>query len=129
MATLTGTIVLGLMNLSTALCSVAEMENLIDVAIDTLNLFGAPTIDYMTGTTPTKTITLTSKQRGSVLLVVRNIYYGLFRGKDTVSAGGVTITASDVLANPEIVKLIKLAAKKLQTVSFGVGEDTSGLGS
>ena len=99
-----------------------QAEYILDLAIDTLNLFGA-SLSNMSGTEGSKTVELTSKQRGSVFHAARAIYFGFFKEIKTATIAGVAITVSDLVSNPEVVKLIKEAARRLEAktaIPFGV---------
>ena len=104
-----------------------NMEYVLDMAINTLNLFGAEAIDNMSGDAGSKTVTLTSKQQGGVFLAAQIIYEQMFKDRGNVGIGGVTVTTADLLANPVVMSTIEKIAKKLSTVNFHVAEDTSGL--
>lgn len=106
--------------------STTNMEYVLDLAIDTLNLYGAESIDNMSGGPP-KTVTLTSKQRGGVFHLARVIYFEFFKDRRSASGGGINVTAIELLANPTVMSAVEKIAKKLSTVDFHVGEDTSGL--
>jgi hypothetical protein len=130
MVSVTAATLKGVMDLADAIISDTEMEGIIDLAVDVLNLYGAPDLANMSGTAGTKTLSLTSKEKAAVFLVARDIYYGFFEDKESVSVGGVSVTTSDVLSNAELKATIQLAAKKLQhadELAFNVGEDTSGI--
>jgi len=107
--------------------SVQHAENILDLAIDTLNLYGAAAISNMSGAVGAKTVTLTSKQKGGVFHVARMIYYDFYKGVNHVSVTGITVTAAELLSNPAYVTTIKIVARRLATVKFAVGEDTSGI--
>ena len=104
------------------------MENLVNVAINVLNMFGADTIPNMDGGAPgAKTVTLTSKQAGGVFLAVRQIYDGMWKPRGTTSTRGDSLSIADVLANPTVVALLEKIASRLSEVAFVVAEDTSGI--
>jgi hypothetical protein len=108
--------------------SAENMENLVNVAINVLNMFGAATIPNMnSGAAGSKTVSLTSKQAGAVFLAVRMIYRGFWIGPKATGIAGMSLTEADVLANPTIVETIKLAAARLSSIAFKVAEDTSGI--
>lgn len=115
--------------LDDASISATNMENLVDSAIDLLNLFGAETISNMSGDAGAKTVTLTSKQHGGVVQAVRVIYMGVWRNLQIGSSGlqGQTMSTTDVLANPTVVTLIEKIAERLSEIPFIVAEDTSGI--
>ena len=81
----------------------------------------------MSGDAGSKTVTLTSKQQGGVFLAAQIIYEQMFKERGNVGMGGLTVTTTDLLANPVVVSTLQKIAKKLSTVYFHVGEDTSGL--
>jgi len=81
----------------------------------------------MTGDAGSKTVTLTSRQRGGVFHLARIIYFEFFKDRKGGSVGSFTITAIDLLANPTVMATVEKIAKKLGTVDFLVGEDTSGI--
>lgn len=105
--------------------SVETMEAIIDTAIETLTLEGASGLSYMSGSAGSKTVSLTVKQRAAVLFVARLIYHS--GDVKTVSAGGVTAAAVDLLADPEYARRIHRYAQRLSEVPFIVAEDTSGI--
>jgi len=108
--------------------SATNMENIVNIAINVLNMLGAATITNMNGgAAGSKTVTLTSKQAGAVFFTVRQIYDGFWKPRGTTVTQGRSITIADVLANPTIVETIRLAAQRLSSISFVVAEDTSGL--
>jgi len=102
------------MNLTTNDITAAETEALIDLAIDLLNLFSDAAMSNMSGVAGSKTVTLTAAQRGAVTLVTRDLYYSFFKDIETSTVGGVGVSPTDVLANPASVRLIRVAAKRLQ---------------
>ena len=108
--------------------SAENMENIVNVAINVLNMFGAATITNMNGGAPgAKTVTLTSKQAGGVFLAVRQIYDGMWKPRGTTSTRGDSLSVADVLANPTVVGLLEKIAHRLSEVAFVVAEDTSGI--
>ena len=113
--------------LNDASVSATNMENLVDIAINMLNMLGAETITNMAGGPGTKSVTLTSKQAGAVFIVVRQIYRGFWIGPKGSTTLGQSITEGDVLANPTIVATIEKVASRLSEVAFVVAEDTSGI--
>lgn len=107
-----------IMNLSTDDITAAETEALIDLAIDMLNLLADASITNMAGVAGAKTLTLTSIQNGAVMLVARDFYYSFYKDIETSAVGGVSVSPTDVLANPTSLNLIRLAAKKLTPKYF-----------
>jgi len=107
--------------------STTNMEYVLNFAIDTLNLNGATAISNMAGDAGSKTVTLTSRQRGGVFHVARIIYHETFKKMNAVNIATLTLTVPELLSNPTITSTIEKIAKKLSTVDFHVGEDTSGI--
>ena len=108
-----------------------NVEYIIDLAIDSLNIFGA-TLTNMTGTAGTKTVDLTSQQRGAVFIVAREIYNKFWKGAGTATTtGGFTVTVGDLLNDNDLASLLEKLGEKLAMssatagVAFVVGEDTS----
>lgn len=100
--------------------AVATAEQIIDIAIDTLNLFGAD-LPNMTGTAGTKTVSLESKEKGAVLLVARKIYYGFYKGATNVGIGGLSVTTPDVLGNASVLNFAKECASQLMEMDVSHG--------
>lgn len=103
------------------------LEAILDLAIDTLNLYGAA-INNMSGVAGEKTVTVTSKERGAVLQCARAVYYGFHERVENASAGGIAVSSSDLMSKPEIIGIIKEAAHRLEQhagVPFVVGEAES----
>jgi hypothetical protein len=110
-----------ILNLDPAIAA-ATMEKLIDLAINTLNLFGAD-LDNMTGTEGSKSTTVTSKEAGAIYITVRAIKYGFYDSIKDGSVAGMTISVTDLASNAEVLKTIKEAALMLQKVT----QKTSGI--
>jgi hypothetical protein len=124
MASVTATDFINVMGISD---TATDMEYVLDLAIDTLNLYGATAISNMAGDAGSKTVTLTSRQRGGVFHVARIIYHETFKKMNVVTVATLALTTPELLSNPTIVSTIEKIAKKLGTVDFLVGEDTSGI--
>jgi hypothetical protein len=88
-------------------------EKILDLAIDALNLFGNLEMSNMAGTAGSKTVNLNSGQKAAVFIVARAIFYGFYKELDTSNVGGVNMTTSDLMKDPETIKLIKDCAEKL----------------
>jgi hypothetical protein len=100
------------MNLNTTKLPAINTESVIDLAIDTLNLFGCE-LTNMAGTAGTKTVTLESNEKAAVFLVARMIYYSFYKSVDVASLGGINVTTNDLMKDPTAVQLIKDAADRL----------------
>lgn len=99
---------------STGDITATQLEQVIDLAIDALNLYNA-NIPNMTGTAGTKSVSLGSKQKGAVFLVARLVYYSFFKDLDKASLNSLTIDTVDLLSNPENRAQIKEAAEQLRS--------------
>lgn len=104
-----------------------NLEAILDLSIDTLNLYGA-VITNMTGAAGSKTVTLTSKEKAAVFIAARAVYYGFFKGIDSAAVSGLNVTNTDLMSNPAVLQTIKEAAHRLEQhegVPFHVGEASS----
>ncbi len=97
------------------------MELLIDLSVDVLNLFSGGSIPNMSGTAGTKTLSVTSAQRGAVFLVVRAVYYGFQKDLTGKTVGDISIQPADLLSNPKVLETIQLAATRLSPSSGASG--------
>ena len=109
----------------------SNLEAILDLAIDSLNIFGA-SLANLSGSP--LTVTLTSKERGAVLIVAREIYNKFYKGAGTVTTtGGFTVTIGDLLDDNDLAALLEKLGEKLAMsstsvgVAFSVAEDTSGI--
>ncbi len=110
MVTVTATDFQKVMNIQT---STTDLEYVLDLTIDGLNIFGA-SLSNMSGTIGTKTVNLTSIQRGAVFFVAREIYNKFYKGVGTATTtGGFTVTVGDVLNDTELVALLQKLGEKL----------------
>ena len=108
-----------------------NLEAILDLAIDSLNIFGA-SLANLSGSP--LTVTLTSKERGAVLIVAREIYNKFWKGAGTTTTtGGFTVTIGDILNDNDLVALLEKLGEKLAMsstsvgVAFSVAEDASGI--
>jgi hypothetical protein len=108
------------------------LEPIMDLAIDALNIFGCE-IDNLDGGAGSKTVTLTSQQRGAVFIITRVIYKSFYKDEGgSTGLGPASISTTDLLANATVWTQIKEIAQEIKATSSGsiafvVGEDTSGL--
>jgi hypothetical protein len=91
-----------------------QVEQIIDQAIDMLNTFNA-NVPNMTGTVGSKSVSLTSKQKGAVWTVARAVYYGFYKNLDVATISGMAITTHDLLADANILKLVRDQAEALRS--------------
>ena len=106
------------MGLTTDEITAANTENLLDLSIDLLVLYSGDSISNMSGDAGSKTVTLTQAQRGAVFLVARQLYYSFYEDITPASAGPLGINPTDVLANPTMERLLRLASRRLQPKAF-----------
>lgn len=95
-------------------------EYVLDLAIDTLNLFGATLPNMNGGDAGSKTVDLTSKQRGAVFYAARAIYYAFFKEIEATALADIAVSVTDLASNPEVLKTIKEAAKRLEAKDSGI---------
>ncbi len=99
--------------------STTIQENLINDAIDMLNLYAPPTateISNLSGTAGSKTVTLTSKQKAAVLYVARVLYSSYIQntsGNTSRSIANISLSQTDMLSNATVLAAIKDAAANL----------------
>jgi hypothetical protein len=132
MASLTGQTLIDLLNDDTL--SVADAENILDMSIDCLNLYGTEQSN-LSGTTPTKTRSVTSKERGAILLVANQIYLSIYRVGSSSGAGGSSSSSyglggmsysqstssnitSSLMNNPDVRISVKEAAERLMEADW-----------
>ena len=126
MPTITAAELQQIMNLSDTELPHANAEGLIDFAIDALNVFGAG-LSNLGGATPDKTLTVTSKQRGVIMLVTRLCYYGAYKDLQTTALGPMSTSLANLMQDPAFVQTVKTLAYQIRSFTFQVAEDTSGI--
>lgn len=94
----------------------ANLENILDLAIDTLNLFGAE-LSNMSGSEGSKTVTLTSKEKGAVFIAARAVKHGFYDSIGNAMIDGLSISVTDLASNTEVMNTIRQAAQRLQQKS------------
>lgn len=107
------------MNLSSQV-SDANLEKIIDLAIDILNLEGAD-LPNMTGTAGSKTVNLESREKGAVFMVARAVYYSFYKDIEPAAVGGLTVGTADLLSNNVVLQTVKEAARRLVEIEVGRG--------
>jgi len=112
---------IGVLNLDSTFDD-ATMEGLIDQAIDMLNLYGINVdLPNMTGTAGSKTVSLTSPQQGAVVMITRVVYSQFYERADgSMTFGGVTVSASDMMGNTVVIRTVKEAARLLYKHEHGM---------
>jgi hypothetical protein len=104
------------MNIDT---SAEDIEFVLDLAIDALNVYGAD-LSNMTGDAGDKTVSLTSKERGGVFIVAREIYEKFYQPSGTVTTGSVSVTVTDLVNDTAMLELLEKIGSKLSASSVGV---------
>jgi hypothetical protein len=92
------------------------MEELTDAVIDELNLQGL-TLSNMAGSAGSKTITLTSNEKGAVRRIFRVIYASWYKNaaaNNTASIGSVSISTGDLISQPQVIEMIERTAALLK---------------
>ena len=106
-----------LMNLPTL--DDADVEQILDMAVDCLNLYGQLDMSNMAGTAGSKTLNLTSQQKAAVFIVARAIYYGFYLHLSSSSVAGLTVTTpSDLMANIVVSESLHEAARLLMEPEY-----------
>ena len=100
--------------------SPTDAEQIIDLAVDSLNLYGAD-LPNMTGTAGAKSLSLESKEKGAVFLVARAVYYGFYKGLSSVSVSSISVSTPDVMSNASIIGAVKEAGHLLSEPDVDYG--------
>jgi len=95
--------------------SAAQAEDILDMAINQINLFANVSVSNMSGTAGSKTVTLTRSQWAAVYLVARVLYESGFKGVDGASTGGVTDSPSDPMSNRAVMDMVQQACSMLRS--------------
>lgn len=128
MASVTATDWINVMNLD---ITETQGEYILDTAIDLLNIYDVQ-LSNMSGTAGSKTVTLTSKERGGVFLIARIIYHSFFKDIDSSSGPGYSESRRDIMGDPVIMATAEKIANRLQAddyerIPFIVATDESGI--
>ncbi len=108
-----------IMNLPQLSNEVAEL--ILDLSVDVLNLFSGGSISNMGGTAGTKSLSVTSAQKGAVLLVARAVFYSFQKDLTGRTVGDISIQPTDLLSNAKVLETIQLAAERLSPSSGASG--------
>lgn len=108
-----------------------KIEYVLNLAIDCLNIFGAE-LSNMSGDAGSKSVTLTSKQRGGVFIIGREIYKKFFKDAGTsASLSPMAVSVGDILNDTDLAELCEKIGDKLEAagegIAFAVAHDTSGI--
>lgn len=96
-------------------------EYLIDLAISEINLHSGEDLPAMGGTAGSKTVSLTSQQYAAVMEAARAIYYSFFKGIESSTVGGITVSTPDLQSNPRVQAAIEKAARRLAEFDVDYG--------
>jgi hypothetical protein len=94
--------------------SIIQIENIIDTAIDTLDVYNAG-VANLTGAAGSKTGSYTQKQWGCIINVARAVYYSFFKDLDQAQLQGMAVNTNDLLKDPNILKMVKDMAEQLRS--------------
>jgi len=111
MVSLTATLFKAIIN--DADISPTNAEYLIDLAISEITLHSGEDLPTMSGTAGSKTVSLTTQQYGAVMEAARAIYYSFYKGVETTTVGGMTVSTPDLQSNPMVQAAIVKAARRL----------------
>jgi hypothetical protein len=106
------------MNLTVNDVTAANTENLLDLAIDTINLYGNQSISNMTGAAGSKTASLTQREKSAVFILARALYHSFYRDTEPTTVGGLSITPTEAYSNFNVQAVIKHVARQLTTRSI-----------
>jgi hypothetical protein len=96
-------------------------EQIMDLAIDLINLYSNADLPNMTGTAGSKSVSLESKEKGAVLLVARAIYYGFYTKPQSTAISGQSLSPADVMGNQAVIDSVKEAARQLAELDVSYG--------
>jgi len=117
MVSLTATLFKALMH-DTSIAD-ATAEYIIDVAISNINLYSHADLSLMSGTSPNKTVNLESEEYAAVLKAARAVYYSFYKGVESSTVGGLTVSSPDLESNPVVLAEIKKAARQIAELDVG----------
>jgi len=118
MVSLTATLFKALMH-DTSIAD-ATVEYIIDAAISKINLYSHADLSLMSGATAgSKTVNLESEEYAAVLTAARAIYYSFYKGVETSTVGGLTVSSPDLESNPVVLAEIKKAARQIAELDVG----------
>ena len=105
------------LNLTTSDITAVLTENLLDRAIDYLNLAGKGrlSVSNMAGVAGSKTVTLTSPQRAAVLLIAGELYRRRYLNPSGAIASGIGIQPSTEWSDMNFRMFVNDCADNLQT--------------
>lgn len=96
------------------------IESWIDQAIDQLNLYGDLDISNMAGTAGSKTVSLESRERGAVNMVVRTVYLKYYKDQSVTTVAGLSV-ADVVMSDSEVRLMVKQVARQLAELDVSRG--------
>ena len=97
----------------------ATAEAILDQAIDCLNLLGNLELSNMQGTAASKSVGVTSRERGAILYVARAIYSSFYKDAPTTAViAGLSVSTTDVLSNAVVMHTVEAMARKLHDADW-----------
>jgi hypothetical protein len=120
MVSLTAADLDAIMNLAGAV-SDENLERIIDLAIDCINLYSNADLPNMSGTAGNKTVGLDSNQKAAVFIAARAIYYSFYKGIESSTIGGLSVSTPDLMSNATVLEAVKEAARRLTDLEVSYG--------
>ena len=96
-------------------------EEILDLAIDLINLYSDADLPNMAGTAGSKTVSVASKEKGAIFLVGRAIYLGFYTKPESSAIQGQTLSPADVMGNPAVIASVREAARQLAELDVSYG--------
>ena len=96
-------------------------ENIIDLAICEISLRANVDLSLMGGTAGDKTVSLEQREYAVVMEAARAIYYGFYKGLETSTVGGMTVSSPDLKSNMVVDARIEKAARRLAELDVSRG--------
>ena len=115
--TITGDTILNLLKNPTGITT-THGEIVTDQAIDHLNIYlflnDGDTLSNLDGVDGSKTLNVSSRERGAIMIVARIVYMSFLRQHGTTSnIGSLGSSTTDLMADPTSVAVIKEVAESL----------------
>lgn len=124
MASVTASTLDTLLHLSGAVPD-ATLEEILDLAVDLINLYSRAGVPNMTGVAGSKTVSLESREKGAVLSVATAVYSNMYVSSgsqsSSYSVGGIGISTSNAASNAAVDLAVKEASRSLAEVEVDVG--------
>jgi len=103
----------------------ATLEEILDLAIDLINLYSRVGLPNMTGTAGSKTVSLESREKGAVLSVAAAVYSNMYVSSGSQSSsfslGALATSTSNAASNAAVDLAVKEASRSLAELEVDVG--------